>query len=609
MGEAKSPDRVANDAALLEYYFKSIDDECGFKSLDDESGRCSLIIGQKYPELYGWEIVDAFTFDRPENGRCTKAFAVKDPDGNLYLHFNGTGDGNWEYNAVAYGPQNGKVTSDLQDQALNWFDEVVREKYDFDGEHKLYVTGHSQGGNNAQFVTLRSQYGDLVDTCVSLDGPNFSNESVEQTKELIGEDAYSRRTDKMHGYYGQYDYVSCLGEENVIPDNHIKFIDYDEYKGFDFKGFHMAYGLFYGEPGNLILGNFQDEPSAFREFVLACNEKIKEFPEEKREALASAMMKICENMAGGEQIKVDLSEEELDLVIDMVLPALLENCPAFLNKLQEDPATLDDIATLLNPDDKLLTEIRVQFVIHLLSGYFENIASEYASLSDEDKQKINDLIKDVVNVKNGEIDLHDLQLSNVIDAIKNNPEAVDIILRSPEISTLVDVAIEIFLIVVITIIAAFVANIGLFAVLTAAAYYLKDEIAIFVEELGEALAKFFTHLCDFVVAVCNKVTEFIKNFFARGSEYAASNPYIKVDTALMDSYAAKLRRVNQRLTQLDRDMNDLYWQVGFLDLADILAANLITCESRGISKVIDYLTETADDFNRVENKVRQMFGW
>lgn len=586
MGEAKSPDRVANDAALLEYYFKS---------LDNESGGRPLVIGQKYPELYGWEILDDFPFDRSENGKCTKAFVVKDPDGNLYVHFKGTDDGDWKYNAVAYGPQNGKVTSDLQDQALNWFDKIVRENYDFDGEHKLYVTGHSQGGNNAQFVTLRSQYGDLVDTCVSLDGPNFSDESVEQTKELIGEDAYSHRTDKIYGYYGEYDYVSCLGEESVISDDHIKYIDYDESRGVDYGAFHVAAGLFYNEDGPLKFGWKQDEPSVFRKVILACNEKIKQLPESQKEEFASAVMKICENLMGKE-IKVDLSEEELDLVIELIAPALLET-------MQENPEEVKEFC-------KTFSLPIFRPIVGGIYNYVDGALDVYATLSDEDKQKINNLLEAAFSTENG-FDYHEL-----MNAIIRDPDAVEVLLRSPEVDivaavvagiSFIAVSIVVKSIILATLADPIAAILSAITCLMAVAFNFKEILSDAMNIL-ETIAAFCAVLCDLVIDLGNTVVSFFKDMIGGGSKYALNNPYIKIDTTRMDSYAARLRRVNQRLIQLDRDMNDLYWQVGFLDLADILAANLITCESRGISKVIDYLTETADDFNRVENKVRQMFG-
>ena len=56
----------------------------------------------------GFEILDIFMYKRGEDEKYPgveypKAITVKDGDGNIYVHFKGTGDGNWGYNAAAYG--------------------------------------------------------------------------------------------------------------------------------------------------------------------------------------------------------------------------------------------------------------------------------------------------------------------------------------------------------------------------------------------------------------------------------------------------------------------------------------------------------------------------
>ena len=57
--------------------------------------------------LNGFTVVDVGKFDGKP-----KAITVKDSNGNIYVHFNGTGDGNWKYNAAAYGAK--PQPSDIQ---------------------------------------------------------------------------------------------------------------------------------------------------------------------------------------------------------------------------------------------------------------------------------------------------------------------------------------------------------------------------------------------------------------------------------------------------------------------------------------------------------------
>ena len=150
-------DKVAQTGANLEVCFS------------DFSGAAA---GSK---VHGYEVLDVFTFTRSESEtypgqKYPKAIAVKDAAGNIYVHFNGTGDGNWNYNSVAYGG----APSRMQVEALEWFDSFIEKQYEGHSRGNLYVTGHSQGGNNAQFVTIRSPYADYITNCVPLYGPGFS---------------------------------------------------------------------------------------------------------------------------------------------------------------------------------------------------------------------------------------------------------------------------------------------------------------------------------------------------------------------------------------------------------------------------------------------------
>ncbi|MGN0578603.1 MAG: hypothetical protein ACI4J4_08280, partial [Ruminiclostridium sp.] len=44
-------------------------------------------------ELY--TILDEFDFRKTESDSYQKAVVLQDKDGNIFFHFNGTGDGNW----------------------------------------------------------------------------------------------------------------------------------------------------------------------------------------------------------------------------------------------------------------------------------------------------------------------------------------------------------------------------------------------------------------------------------------------------------------------------------------------------------------------------------
>lgn len=93
-----------------------------------------------------------------------------------------------------------------------------------------------------------------------------------------------------------------------------------------------------------------------------------------------------------------------------------------------------------------------------------------------------------------------------------------------------------------------------------------------------------------------------------GAKYASNNPEFRVDTEAMRNYANRLRTVNTRLKNLDRDLNDLYWQVGFLDLLDILHANIIIGYSPRIGLCQTYLNSSAEALENAERKVLGYMG-
>ena len=84
------------------------------------------------------------------------------------------------------------------------------------------------------------------------------------------------------------------------------------------------------------------------------------------------------------------------------------------------------------------------------------------------------------------------------------------------------------------------------------------------------------------------------------------NPYFKADPVSLRDFATRLDRVNRRLVQLDKDLDDLYWQVGLLDLAEIISANVITSYSANLLLAKSFLNSAAD---KLENADRKALGY
>lgn len=123
------------------------------------------------------------TFSKSGMTACT---FVK-PDESVSIVFKGTGDGEWIDNGEGLSgisEENTYITftansdtsykktiksdyaTDQQVEALNWFSRIVAEN-GWTNRTKITVSGHSKGGNKAQFVAIHSG---LVKECISFDG-------------------------------------------------------------------------------------------------------------------------------------------------------------------------------------------------------------------------------------------------------------------------------------------------------------------------------------------------------------------------------------------------------------------------------------------------------
>ena len=85
--------------------------------------------------------------------------------------------------------------------------------------------------------------------------------------------------------------------------------------------------------------------------------------------------------------------------------------------------------------------------------------------------------------------------------------------------------------------------------------------------------------------------------------YASANSYVKVNTATLRHHANRLYNVNRRIANLDRRMDALYTKVGLFDIWDLLQADALTGYSWRLSRCINYLNDTANEFEAVERSI------
>lgn len=173
-----------------------------------------------------------------DNGLCGTSFIR--PDGSISVVFKGTGKGEWIDNGeglsgipesntyLSYDTKKNILyketvyddfASDQQVEALNWFLEIVN-KNKWHEKTNITVSGHSKGGNKAQFTALHSR---LVNSCFSFHGQGFSPEAIHSAKLRYGAE-YEKRRSHIYSISSANDYVNVLGTR-LIPKQNIYYIN------------------------------------------------------------------------------------------------------------------------------------------------------------------------------------------------------------------------------------------------------------------------------------------------------------------------------------------------------------------------------------------------
>ncbi|TYQ16025.1 UNVERIFIED_CONTAM: Protein of unknown function (DUF2974) [Acetivibrio alkalicellulosi] len=147
-------------------------------------------------------------YDKKGLNACT----FEDSDGNIMVVYRGTGSGEWGDNAE--GLIGLSTDTQQQRQAVEYFDRIMERN----GYHKrdidIILTGHSKGGNKAQFTTINSIYRDFITNCFSYDGQGFSPEAIAEFQKI---DNYEELIQKLYSFNGQNDFVNPLGHY-IIPE-------------------------------------------------------------------------------------------------------------------------------------------------------------------------------------------------------------------------------------------------------------------------------------------------------------------------------------------------------------------------------------------------------
>lgn len=205
------PDRV-NDKDLkganytvsdmVDYYLKNelmLNELSGRCAMDQEEWRDTLLRIKNDPELCKLKISGYENQNQPGRSGLV-AFCLETENREAIIAYRGSetrvglSTKDWEDNF-----QTGFTDSTDQQKAALVFLDAMKKKYNYAG---FETTGHSKGGNNAQYVAIMS---DDVKRCVSFDAPCFCNDFlINKLPEIL------KGKDKIVAYEGKLDITSSL---------------------------------------------------------------------------------------------------------------------------------------------------------------------------------------------------------------------------------------------------------------------------------------------------------------------------------------------------------------------------------------------------------------
>ena len=220
--------------------------------------------------------------------------------GSVSVIFKGTGGGEWidngeglsgiceENTYISYNqiPQIINIyecdyASDQQVEALNWFLGATSEN-GLNKYNEIIVSGHSKGGNKAQFVAINS---DLVSSCYSFDGQGFSPEALKMFKDRYGSE-YEQRRRSILSLSADNDYVNVLGSR-LMPEENIFYFR-------SFGGLHPLEAIL---DQNGILYP-QSKQGLLSKYIEGVSNQIMKLPPRKREYATLGIMNICQRYLG-----------------------------------------------------------------------------------------------------------------------------------------------------------------------------------------------------------------------------------------------------------------------------------------------------------------------
>lgn len=265
---------------------------------------------------------------------------------SVYAVYRGTGDGEWLDN----GRGMSECHTPQQQEALQWFEEAM-DNLEVAEETRVIVTGHSKGGNKAQYVTMEYADADMIDKCVTVDGQGFSKVQIEEWKQEYGEEGFWERTGKIFGINGENDFVNVLGF-SIVPLSQISYLRTPIAKE-NVAGYHdikYMFDTYTDESGDIHFSSNRNSLVMDRgivgDWAYELSVEVMELPEEQRRASAATLMQMMEMLDGG---KDSVNGEKLSFA--ELKTFVLAGIPVIVSSLTEKEEGNNLIRAVLTNDN------------------------------------------------------------------------------------------------------------------------------------------------------------------------------------------------------------------------------------------------------------------
>lgn len=154
------------------------------------------------------------------DGDLIRAAAFLTPGNQVVVAYRGTGDGKWLDNGYGLAAS----STVMQEAAARYFDYVVenvigRDRTLASTDPEIYITGHSKGGNEAQFAQMLAQRNESITKCYSFDGQGFSPEAIDTMKACVGTTGFELYRNQIMSICGHNDFVNTLGISIAPAEN------------------------------------------------------------------------------------------------------------------------------------------------------------------------------------------------------------------------------------------------------------------------------------------------------------------------------------------------------------------------------------------------------